>query len=225
MAKKEFKKQDEQLENVSEALSTTGQWIEENSNLITWVIVGIAAVVLGIIAINNYVIKPKRVEASNENAKAVVYFAQGDYEKALKGDDAECMGFEAIADEYKMYQQGELASLYAGICHYELGQYEEAAQYLAGFSADDVMIDPAAKILLGDAYVQLDELDKAANFFMAAAKSENEMLAPIALKKAGLVYLELGNKKSARKAFEEIKGSYPQSQEASDIEKYIEYAK
>ena len=79
MAKKNYKKEDEQLQEVGEALSTTGQWIEDNSNLITWVITGIAVVVLGIIALNNYVIKPKALEASNENAKSVVYFQAGDY--------------------------------------------------------------------------------------------------------------------------------------------------
>ena len=130
MAKKDFKKEDAQLENVSEALSTTGQWIEEHSKKITYVLTGIIVVVLGIIAIYNYVIKPKALEASNETAKAVAYFMQGDYQKALLGDEADCMGFEAIADDYSMYQQGELAALYAGICHYELGEFAEAADYL-----------------------------------------------------------------------------------------------
>ena len=95
MAKKkeQFEKQDEQLQEVNEALTGAGKWIEDNANLISWVICGIAVVVMAIIAINNYVIKPKALEASNENAKAVVYFMAGDYDKALKGDDAECAFF------------------------------------------------------------------------------------------------------------------------------------
>lgn len=221
MAQKNFKKQDEQLENVSEALSTTGQWIEEHSNMLTWIIAIIAAVVLGIIALNNYVLKPKALEASNENAKAVVYFQNGDFAKALNGDDAECIGFEEIADSYKLFQTGKLAALYAGICYYELGEYEEAAMYLKRYSARDEMIDPAASQLLGDAYVQLEELDKAVKAFEHAAKSGNELIAPISLKKAGLVYMELGNKKAAKNAFMTIKEAYPASAEAQDIEKYI----
>ena len=76
MAKKkeEFVKQDEQLEEVNEALTGAGKWIEDNANLISWIVCGIAVVVMGIIAINQYVIKPKALEASNENAKAVAYF-------------------------------------------------------------------------------------------------------------------------------------------------------
>ena len=226
MAKKkeQFVKQDEQLQEVNEALTGAGKWIEDNSNLISWIVCGIAVVVMGIIAINNYVIKPKALEASNENAKAVVYFMAGDFDKALKGDDAECIGFEAIADEYGHFQQGKLAALYAGICYFEKGEYEEAAKYLKKFDADDVNIDPAAHQLLGDAYVELGEYGKAAKAFEAAAESGNEIIAPMSLKKAGLVYLKEEDKAKALKAFQAIKENYPTSSEAQDIDKYIAIA-
>ncbi len=225
MAKKnDFKKEDQHLEEVNEALGTTGQWIEKNSKVLSWCILAIVVVVCGLIAINQYVVKPKAVEANNENAKAVVYFLQNDYEKALNGDEAECMGFEQIANDYKFYQPGKLAALYAGICHYELGNYDEAAKYLKKFSAKDFTIDPAASQLLGDAYVELGEYDHAIKAFEAAAKSGNDLFAPMSLKKAGLVYLEQGNKKAAKKAFEQIKSDFPASAEAQDIEKYIAIA-
>jgi len=226
MAKKkeEFVKQDEQLQEVNEALTGAGKWIEDNSNLISWIVLGIAVVVMAIIAINNYVIKPKALEASNENAKAVVYFMAGDYDKALLGDDVECIGFEAIADEYSHYQEGKLAALYAGICYYEKGEYEEAAKYLKKFDADDLNIDPAAKQLLGDAYVELGEYAKAAKAFESAAESGNDIIAPMSLKKAGLVYLHEGENAKALKAFKAIKENYPTSAEAQDIDKYIAIA-
>lgn len=217
---KEIKK-DENIEEVQEALSVSGQWIEKNSNLIMGVLCAVIVVVFGFIALNKYVWEPKALEASNENAKAVVAFSAGIYEVALYGDEAENMGFAAIADKYSHYQAGKLAALYAGICEYQLGNYEEAADYLKKFDADDVNIAPAAKMLLGDAYVELGEYGKAVKAFEAAAKSENELIAPMALKKAGVVYLKEGNEKAANKVFEQIKSDYPQSAEAQDIEKYI----
>jgi len=225
MAKKkqDFAKQDERLEEVNETLTGAGKWIEDNANVITWVVAAIALVVMGVIALNQYVIKPKALEASNENAKAVVYFMNGDYDKALNGDDAECIGFAAIADEYHN-QQGELAALYAGICHFEKGEYEEAAKYLKKFDAKDLNIDPAAHQLLGDAYVELGEYSKAAHAFEAAAKSGNDIIAPMSLKKAGIVYLHEGQNAKAKKAFERIKADFPQSTEAQDIDKYIAIA-
>lgn len=224
MAKKKQTVEDQNLENVQEALNTTSAWIEKNQNKLTWAVTIIVAIVVGVLALNTYVIKPKAVEVSNENAKAVTYFMQGDWEKALNGDDAECIGFQAIADEYKCYQGGKLAALYAGICYYQLGQYEDAAAYLSKFSANDLTIEPAALQLLGDAYVQLEEYGKAAKAFEAAAKSGNDIIAPMSLKKAGFVHLELGNKVAAKKAFETIKADYPASTEAQDIEKYIAIA-
>ncbi|MBO5012869.1 MAG: tetratricopeptide repeat protein [Paludibacteraceae bacterium] len=225
MAKKDFKKEEQNLENVQEALNTTSVWIEANQNKLTWAITAIVVVVLGVIALNTYVLKPKAAEASNENAKAVVYFAQGNYEVALNGNDAECIGFEAIANEYKCSQPGKLAALYAGICYYQLGDYAAAAEYLAKFSAKDLNIEPAAAQLLGDAYVQMEDYAKAAKAFTAAAKSGNELIAPMSLKKLGFVQMEIGNNAAAKKAFETIKNDYPASAEAQDIEKYIAIVK
>ena len=225
MAKKKVTVEDQNLENVQEALNTTSAWIEKNQNKLTWAVTAIVLVVVGVLAINTYVVQPKAVEVNNENAKAVTYFMQGDYEKALNGDEAECLGFQAIADDYKCYQGGKLAALYAGVCYYQLGQYEDAAAYLAKFKASDLTIEPAALQLLGDAYVQLEEYGKAAKAFEAAAKSGNDLVAPMSLKKVGFVYLEMGNKAAAKKAFEAIKADYPASTEAQDIEKYIELSK
>ena len=224
MAKKKQTVEDQNLENVQEALNTTSVWIEKNQNKLTWAVTIIVAIVVGVLALNTYVIKPKAVEVSNENAKAVTYFMQGDWEKALNGDDAECLGFQAIADEYKCYQGGKLAALYAGICYYQMEQYEDAAAYLSKFSANDLTIEPAALQLLGDADVQMEEYAKAVKAFEAAAKSGNDLIAPMSLKKAGLVYLDLDNKAAAKKAIKTIKAEYPATTEGQDSEKYIAIA-
>ena len=226
MAKKnqKFEKQDEQLESVNQTLTGAGKWIEEHSNLLSWCLLGIIVVIFGIFLVNKYVMKPKAEEASNQNAKAVVYFMAGDYDKALNGDNAECDGFLAIAENYGWYQEGKLASLYAGICYYEKGEYEDAVEFLKKFSADDLTIAPAAKQMLGDAYVELQDYNNAAKAFEAAAKSGNEIIAPMSLKKAGLVYLHEENKAKALKAFKTIKEKYPSSAEAQDIDKYIAIA-
>ena len=225
MAKKEFKKEEQNLENVQEALNTTSAWIEANQNKLTWAITAIVVVVLAVIAVNTYVLKPKAQEANNENAKAVVYFTQGNYELALNGDDAECIGFEAIANDYKCSKAGKLAALYAGVCYYQLGDYAAAAEYLSKFNAKDLNVEPAALQLLGDAYVNMEEYGKAAKAFAAAAKSGNDLIAPMSLKKLGFVQMELGNNVAALKAFETIENEYPASLEAQDIEKYIAIVK
>lgn len=219
MAKKEM--ENPQQEEVAQAVSAAGLWVEKNANLISWVVCAILVVVCGCIALNKYVIEPKGIEASDENAKAVNYFAAGDYQKALNGDENDCIGFAAVADKYGKYQAGKLAALYAGICEYQLGEYDEAANYLNDFDGDDLNITPAAKMLLGDTYVELGEYSKAIAAFKKAAADKNKLIAPMALKKAAIVYLEEGKKDEAKKLFEQIKNDYPQSTEAQDIDKYI----
>ena len=115
--------------------------------------------------------------------------------------------------------------MYAGVCYYQLGDFAAATEYLAKFDAKDLNVEPAALQLLGDAYVNMEEYGKAAKAFVAAAKSGNELIAPMSLKKLGFVQMELGNNAAAKKAFESIKNDYPMSAEAQDIDKYIAIVK
>ena len=234
MAKKKLTKQDEQLESVNEALSRSERWIEENQKMLTIVVTAIVVVVFAVIAVNQWVLKPNKVAASNDNAQAEVYFEQAEqavlqgdtakaaenFRKALEGDDADCVGFLEVADNYSN-QEAELAALYAGLCYAELGQNEEAAEYLSRFSAKDITVAPAAAMRLGDVYVELGQLEDAAKAFEKAAENENEMIAPVALSKAARVYLKLEDKASARRVLETIKTQYPGTQEANEADKYL----
>lgn len=235
MAQKKVNKQDQELESVNEALSQSGQWIEEHQKAITIGAGVVVAVVLGVMAVYQWVIKPNRIAASNENATAEVIFAQAEqaamqgdtvrakalFEKALNGvQDSDTIGFLEVADNYSN-QQAELAALYAGVCYAELGQMEEAAEYLNKFSASDITVGDAAQMRLGDVYVELGELEKAAKAFEKAAKGENDVIAPMALMKAGRVYLKLENKEAAKTVFETVKTKFFNTQEAQEVEKYL----
>lgn len=214
--------QEPAIEQEMEAtVGRAGQWVIDHQNVLSGIVLAVIAVIVACIAVNNYVIRPKAAEANEENAKAQAYFIQGDYEKALAGDEADCIGFEAIADQYSHYQAGELAALYAGICHFEKGDYEQAAAYLAKYSAEDLLLDPAAHLLLGDAYVELGEMHKAARAYEHALDAKSEAISPIAAKKLGVLYLSEGEHAKAHKAFEVIKADYPTSVEAQDIDKYL----
>ena len=224
MAKKNVSVEDQNLENVQEALNTTTMWIEKNQKKLLIAVSAIVVLVVAVLGYNQYVVKPNQENINNENALATVYFMQGNYEVALNGDSANCVGFKEIADEYTMYQGGKLAALYTGICYFQMGQYENAVEYLKKFDAKDVNVAPAALQLLGDTYVRLEDYNNAAKAFESAAKSGNKVIAPMSLRKLGFVYIELGDKAAAKKAFETIKNEYPASAEASDIDKYISIA-
>lgn len=221
MAKNSTKKQDEQLENVQEALSTSGRWIEEHQNLITWVILGILAIALCIWLVRAYVLEPKKEQASNENAVAMTYFMQQDYETALNGNDDDCMGFAAIADKYHN-QEGQLAKYCAGVCSYQLGNYDETIGYLKSYSTKEKSYAAASKQLLGDAYVQTDQLEKAAQCFEQVGAMKHDVLSPMSLLKAARAYEALGQKEAAKKAYKAIMNEYPQSEAAQTAAMFAE---
>ena len=212
--------------NVSEMLSKSEQFIEKNQKNL---LIGIGVVVVIVVAIlgyRTYYLVPKEKEAEAAIVKGENYFADEKWDLALDGDDADYLGFESIINDYKFTKTAKLAHVYAGICYYYKGDFEQAKKYLGKYSAEDRMISPSATGLIGDCYVEMNELEKGVGYFeKAAAKADNDLISPIYLKKAGRVYEQLQKFDKAIKTYQSIKQKYPTSQDANDVDKFIERAK
>ena len=144
---------------------------------------------------------------------------------ALNGDSLGYEGFLKVADKFSGTDAGELANAYAGICYAQLGQYENAIQFLNKFSADDQLVSPALMATMGNCYIQMGQLDKgAATLVKAADKANSQALSPIYLIQAGQVYEKLGKNSEAISAYQTIKDKYFNSYQSMDIDKYIERA-
>ncbi|HPS83191.1 MAG TPA: hypothetical protein PLA88_02665, partial [Bacteroidales bacterium] len=85
MAKQTTPSGDERLENIGSTLSKAEQFIEKYKNIITYVIAGIALVVLGIWAYNNFIHGPKVTKAENEMYMAQMYYEMDSLNLALNG--------------------------------------------------------------------------------------------------------------------------------------------
>lgn len=221
---KETSELQHELENVQIALTRAEQWIEKNRKPL---LIGLAVVVIivgGYFGLKYGYIIPKEKKAEAAMFTAEQAFVARNFQVALDGDGAN-LGFKAIVDEYSMTKSANLAKAYAGLCLKELGKYEEAIDYLKGFDSDDELIAPAIIGATGDCYVELDQVEKGISYFeKAAKKANNDLLSPIYLKKAGIAYESLGEYKKAVSAYETIKEKYYMSQEAADIEKFIDRA-
>ncbi|OJV35971.1 MAG: hypothetical protein BGO29_00185 [Bacteroidales bacterium 36-12] len=219
-SKKAVKKQDE-FQSVESALTKSEAFIEKNQKqIITWLGI-VALAVMAFLAINNYYVKPRKVEAANEMYKSQLFFARDSFNLALNGDGFESLGFEEISSKYSLTPSGNLAKAYAGICYYNLGDYENAIKYLSGYDADKSYFSISVIGLIGDSYVELNQTEKAIRFFTKAADFNNEVLSPIFLKKAGIAYESIGDNKKALSCYTQIKDKYSLSQEGQDIDKYI----
>jgi tetratricopeptide (TPR) repeat protein len=151
------------------------------------------------------------------------YFEQDSLKKALNGD-GQYLGFLAIIDEYGMTKSANLAQYYAGISYLKLGQFDKALEHLDKFSSDDELIGPMAKGAMGDANMELNQTQKAADLYKEAAEMrKNEFTTPLFLMKSGLAYEELGNFEKALEAYKKIKADYSRSFEGREIDKNIAF--
>ncbi len=90
------------------------------------------------------------------------------------------------------------------------------------FSTQNQLIAPLAEGAIGDAYVELGELNKGAKHYMKAARmSKNKLTSPVFLKKAGIVFEETQEYRDALDAYNTIKNDFSDTQEAQDIDKFI----
>ncbi len=222
MAKKKTVDQgDKNLGNIESALSRTELFIEDNQKLLTNILLVVLVIVLGVIAGNRFIIKPKNLEAASSMYIAERYFERDSFNLALNGYGT-YPGFLDIIDEYKITKAAKLARYYAGICYKELGDSESAIDYLSKFSTKDNMVGSTAKSSLGDAYSDIEEYQKAVKAYLEAADNyENGFTTPIILKKAGIVYEKMGEYQKAKDIYERIEKSYPDTAEGREMQKYI----
>lgn len=223
MSKKREKevKGDQRLENIEESLTRTEQFILHYQKYIGAVVVVVAIGILGYFAYQNYYIKPKVAEAQEQMYVAQRYFEADSLDKAIYGDGND-LGFLDIADEFGMTKPGNLANYYLGISFLKKGDYEQAIDFLSEFNGEDHFVGPMATGAIGDAYMQLDEMDKAVTYYLKAAdQNDNDLTTPLFLKKAGETYELLGKYDDAIKVYTRIDEKFPKSYEARTIEKNV----
>ena len=200
-------------------VTKTEAFFEKYQKAIIAAVAAVIVIIVGVILANNYYFEPRANEASTELAKSQELFDQQQFDKAL-------VGFQKVAADYSSTDAGNLAQLYIGICQANLGKWQEAVDALESFSGkDDQMISPAAEGALGNAYANLNQLDKAVDHLKKAAKmADNNSLSPTFLIQAGEILESQGKKDEALELYKEIKEKYFNSMQYQSIDKYIERA-
>ena len=220
MAKKNNKTED-QFAQVEVALTQTEQFFENNQKKIVRVfsiVIGIVALYLGY---QNFYLEPLEKEAQTEMFSAEINFAKDSFNLALNGDD-QYLGFIDIADDYSSTKAGKLANYYAGLSYLYLGEFENAIDYLEDFSSDDIVLSSLAIGCIGDAYLELDDQDKAMSYYKKAANNhENEFTTPRFLMKQATIHELQGNYDDALEIYNLINNDYRQSREGQNVAKYI----
>ena len=206
-------------ETIDATVSKAQEWLDKNKKNIYIVIGAIVVVALLALAFNKFIYQPKCAEAMEQAYPAELNFQQGEFELALNGD-GNVLGFADIIDSYGA-KAGKASYLYAGICELQLGNFEEAVNYLKKYNGKEPVLAARAKACEGDAYVGLENYDAAVKCFEAAIAKGDNVLAATYCVKAGLAYEKLGNKEKALECYKMVQDRFPQSVEAYDIDRYI----
>ena len=209
------------MEKVENVLTSSEAFIENNKKPLLIVLGAVIVVVLGLI----WFLKShneKKAEANDAIYKAQSWFERDSFQLALSGND-DFIGFEEVADKYSSTPAGNLACAYAGICYKNLGKNDEAIKYLKKFSADDNLVSPAIYGAIGDCYFESNSIKDAESYYKKAIDSKNNMIAPLYTYRLAMLYFNNGDNAKAAELMEKLKDDYPQSNEASDADKYIEY--
>lgn len=221
----------EVFNTLDERASKTEAFISKYQKPIFGVIIAIAVIIIGFLAYQKFIQEPNEAEAANEMNQAQQYFDRAIeasekeqdslFNLSLKGGNGK-FGFEDISSNYSSTKAGELANYYAGISHLNLGNYQEAIQYLDNFNADDEILTPLAKGAIGDAFLQLDQAEEALGYFEDAANMrKNSFTTPKFLLKAAVTAIKLNQADKAEKHLTRIQDEFPDSEEAKNVDVYL----
>ncbi|HBW81447.1 MAG TPA: hypothetical protein DEF78_16590 [Sphingobacterium sp.] len=197
-----------------------GSFFQDNQKSVVFILGGIVVLILLYYGYQKLYLDPRAEEASNRMYKAEQLATIDSLQsKAIMGDGA-FLGFKQIADEYSNTKSANIANAYLGGLYLRQGKFDEAAKALEKYApTGSQILDPLVIGLTGDAYSELKDYKKAADYYkQASEKSSNSYTTPLFLKKLGLVYEAQNDYKSAETAYKKIKTDFPESQEASTID-------
>lgn len=187
----------------------TERFLERNSKLITFILGGLIAAVLGYFAYQQFIIAPKNQEAMKSYLAAQKNLSQGKAPEALGGKSAANPGFLGTFKEFSGTDVGKLSAYNAGMIKFNEGKYKEAYDLLDKFSSDNKTLMAIKYGAMADSQSNLNKNDDALSLLdKAIAASEDPYTTYYFTRKAGMVSLGLKKKDLAKKYFSTIDEKY-----------------
>lgn len=212
---------DQNPEVLEDSLSKTEVILEENKDLISRVLIGVAIVIAVIFGYNNFFAAPAEEAALEDIWPAQRLFEQDSVELSI----AE---FSALAEDHGGTKAGNLANLYLGLSQLKAGDFEDALASFESFDAEG-KLTPGLKLgLIGDCYSELGNTTEAVAYYKKAAKTlDSKAVSPYFLKKAGVLLEQNSNFEEASTVYELALSQYLSDDNPSvqsvknDIEMYL----
>ncbi|RIW18592.1 cytochrome C biosynthesis protein [Algoriphagus lacus] len=224
MATKQTKKvsPNDVLENpevLAQRIGSGEAFLKKNSKILGGVLAAAVILIGGILffQINN---QNQNEKAQAEMFQAVYFYEQDSIDFALNGDGIN-KGFLTIVEDYPRTDAANLAHFYIGSIYLSQKDFQNALTHLEDFSSDDYLVQSKAYSLIGDANLELGNIDEAiSNYTKAARTNENKYTTPKYLAKLAVAQEESGKVEDAIATYTEIEEKYYESFEYAAARKH-----
>lgn len=204
---------------IVEKINKSEEFFKKNKNILTYVMAAVVLIVGGTVFFRQQK-KQENLEAQVKLIHTVYAFEEDSLDIALRGR-MQGEGLPDIAEEHSGTAAGELASYYTGVAFLKKGNYEDAISYLKEFKPKDVLVQARVWSLIGDAYMEQNDVDNAISYYEKAADHEpNDQFTPRYLFKAALAYEKNNDYKEAAKKYDRVINEFHKSAEVTDAKKY-----
>ncbi len=208
----------------------TLHWLQKNQKTLLYTLLGLALIIGGYYAYQQFVVKPNTEKAQNDLAGAQQLF-----DRAVANPVIDTAAFKAVLNgegatkgvlsviKNNSGKVANLAKYYAGVSYLKLGDFNNAVKYLKEFSTDAKQIQMMAYGALGDAYSELGKNDDAVSSYKKAAATfeADAVNAGEYLFRAALLCEVTGKNTEAVQLYKELKEKFPQTQRGAEADKYI----
>lgn len=156
-----------------------------------------------------------------------IYFNRGEYTKALEQYDAvdKARQEESVGGQLTTSNCTPQDNDYqVGYCHYQLGNYQKAAEYLERKTVCDDSVSQNALYLLGDCHLRVGRKMEARSMFLQASKMDyNEKIKEDALFNYAKLTCELNQNayNESIRSFENYLKQYPQTTHKTEVQEIL----
>lgn len=149
---------------------------------------------------------------------AIFQFENGDYQKALSGDNT-IMGFWEFVNKYRGdYKALNIAKMYIGISLVKLKDYTNGIEILKNLEIKEPLINSKILNFIGNTFVNMKQYDKAIEYFRKAANCyKNDIDNPLFIMNIVYSYEELGKYGDALEIIEDTIKKYPDMEMREDF--------
>jgi len=221
MSKKRVKEELEQ-DILLDTFSKVQSFYDSNKNAVIGVAIALIVIVGGSVGWHFYSTS-QEAKAQQLMGQATQAYLQGDFEKALKGSEADfTVGFQQIIDNYGMTDAANLAQYYAAVSEFKLGNTENALNYIENYEVPEGIMGVGPLSFHGVLLTDLGNHAEAAKMFVKAAEwDKNDSTTPYNYLEAANAFNDAGNPAEAQKYAQIIIDEYANSSQFADAQKLL----